>query len=96
MTTLYHCPECEWQGHDDATDPIEYIHERIMPGELMAAGCCPECGALISVDDADVPDYTLQACATIMRARGWQVIAPDEAADNEKRSPYQTPERAKF
>jgi hypothetical protein len=60
----------------DGLHHIHHIHERISAGELVPAGVCPECRAMISVDDADVPADTLQTVAYIMRARGWTVIEP--------------------
>lgn len=72
-THNYQCDECHWTGELDDVAAIDDVEERVAPGELHPAGQCPECGALISVNDEDVPDYTLQACAEIMRTRGWQV-----------------------
>jgi hypothetical protein len=78
--TVYECPDCDWTGTLDDMDGLHHlhhIHERISAGELVPAGVCPECRAMISVDDADVPHDTLQTVAYIMRARGWTVSAPD-------------------
>jgi len=50
-------------------DAIDDIHERVSAGELFPEGQCPQCGALIAVDDADIPTYTLDACATARHRR---------------------------
>lgn len=78
--TIYHCPDCTWTGRLDDLASIKDACERVSEGELMAAGECPDCGALISIQDQDVPDYTLDAVAQIMIQRGWSVAAP--SADN--------------
>lgn len=79
--TRYAC-DCDWEGTVDDMDLIDDADERVCMGELMAAGQCPECGSLIEVDDADVPDYVLRQVADIMRQRGWAVSMPgqDQAA----------------
>ena len=69
MDHVYDC-ECGWTGTEEQMDPINNIFKRVTTGELMAPGCCPECGDLISVADPDVPDHTVQACIEIARARG--------------------------
>ena len=71
--TIYQCEECEWKGSMQQLASIANLEERILPGELHAAGQCPECGALCGVDDNDVPDSTLDAVANIMQQRGWRV-----------------------
>lgn len=77
--TVYECEECDWSGTLDQIDGIHHIHhiqERVEPGELVPAGVCPECRALIGVADRDVPHDTLYHVARIMQARGWTVAAP--------------------
>ena len=69
MTTIYTCDECDWAGTQFDMNPIDDVHQRVEPGELMPAGQCPRCGALLGVDDADVPDYTLNTCAGIAAER---------------------------
>lgn len=76
--TVYRCEDCPWTGTEGEMTFIAHVEERVSTGELMAPGCCPECGSLIGVADADVPDYTLEACAVIMRARGWSVTEPEK------------------
>jgi len=68
-TILYHCESCDWEGVMDDMAPIDDIAERVSPGELHPAGQCPQCGALIGVDDADVPNHTLDTCASIRHRR---------------------------
>ena len=78
--TRYECPECDWTGTMETINGIHHLHhiqERLEPGELVPAGCCPECNSMIAVDDRDVPQYTLYEVGTIMRRRGWKVTAPD-------------------
>ena len=70
MTTIYTCDECDWAGTQDDMNPIDVVHQRVEPGELMPAGQCPRCGALFGIDDADVPDSTLAICARIAKSRG--------------------------
>lgn len=79
--TRYECSNCDWTGTLDTIaklDRIDAIEERLEPGELVPAGCCPECNSLIPVDDRDVPHYTLFEVGLIMRQRGWAVAAPDD------------------
>jgi predicted RNA-binding Zn-ribbon protein involved in translation (DUF1610 family) len=72
LETMYQCEndECNWEGPISEMAEIDDIHERVMPGELVAAGCCPECGDLIGIADEDVPDYTVDNCIEIARSRG--------------------------
>lgn len=77
--TVYECPECDWTGTMDTINGLHHVHhiqERIEAGELVPAGCCPDCGALISVADRDIPHYVLYDIAQVMQARGWTVAAP--------------------
>jgi hypothetical protein len=77
--TTYACEECDWTGtmsEINGIHHIHHIHDRVLPGELAPAGCCPECGAVIGIADRDVPHYTLYIVGRIMRARGWSVAAP--------------------
>lgn len=68
--TIYECDTCEFKGFIDELDDIDEVLERVLIGELMAAGQCPECGALMSVHDNDVPDYVLKDCVRLAKARG--------------------------
>jgi hypothetical protein len=80
--TVYACDECDWTGTLDTINGIHHIQrisEYLEPGELVPAGCCPECNAVIGVDDRDVPHYTLRIVGNIMRARGWSVAAPADS-----------------
>lgn len=67
--TQYECRSCEWKGLEYSLNLLDNAHERVVPGELMPAGQCPDCGALVSVADDDVPDYTLEHCERILKAR---------------------------
>lgn len=69
--TLYKCEECGWTGTEGEMGELEAANERVLSGELMPAGECPECGALIEVADEDVPDYTLHRCIRIAHDRGY-------------------------
>jgi hypothetical protein len=80
--TRYECPECDWTGTLETIDGIDHlddIQDRLEPGELVPAGCCPDCNSMIAVDDRDVPHYTLYEVGIIMRRRGWHVTAPDDS-----------------
>lgn len=68
--TQYECPECDWRGVRDDMNSIRDIEERVSPGEFMAAGECPECGALISIADDDVPDDVIESAIGIALSRG--------------------------
>ncbi|MGY2488268.1 hypothetical protein [Cupriavidus sp. CP313] len=84
-STQYHCGNCGWRGIEAEMLRIDDIHDRVSTGELMAAGECPSCSDLISVADEDVPDYTLEIVAKIMRKRGWLVTpAETEGAETDK------------
>lgn len=77
--TVYECPNGDWTGTMDQLDGLDQmadIGERLEPGELVPAGCCPVCNARIEVEDRDVPHYTLFEVGLIMRQRGWAVAAP--------------------
>lgn len=79
--TFYECDNCDWNGtmsEINGIHHIHHIHDRVLPGELAPAGACPECGAVIPVDDADVPHYTLYNVGAIMRQRGWTVAPPPD------------------
>lgn len=87
MTILYHCPDCDWTGTSDDIGGLHRLHhieERISAGELVPAGTCPECRALIEVEDADIPANTLQVVAHAMRKLGWIVNEPETATPNAK------------
>lgn len=77
--TVYECPDCDWTGTLDQMtrlSEMNRIDERVEAGELVPAGCCPECERLLPVEDCDVPHHTLYDVGLIMRARGWTVTAP--------------------
>lgn len=80
----YGCEDCEWVGTADDMDPIKDVHDRVDTGELMAVGCCPECGSMIGCEDEDVPTHTLEICAKIMRQRGWAVAQKLEGKTDEE------------
>lgn len=45
---MIYCPECEARlDADDLVWPIPDVCERILPGEPMPMGACPNCGELI-------------------------------------------------
>lgn len=68
--STYTCEDCgKTYNNLHNMDRIDDAEDRVSPGELMAAGQC-ECGSLVAVVDEEVPDYMLEACARIMRARG--------------------------
>ena len=57
MPAIYECPGCG--AHLDSGSviwPIPDVEEKVLPGESMPAGECPECGELIeaeiTLDDA--------------------------------------------
>ena len=70
---------CTWRGTQYEMDEIDDIHDRVLAGEFMAAGQCPECGCLFSIQDQDIPNYTLEQAAAILRRRGWIIHKPTEA-----------------
>lgn len=49
------CQDCEWTGDiGDVSDKgIRDIFERVSPGEVMPAGECPKCGALVHLIDEE-------------------------------------------
>lgn len=62
--TRYKCEDCEWRGVRDDMNSIRDIEERVSPGE------CPECGALISIADDDIPDYVIDDAIRLALSRG--------------------------
>lgn len=40
------CSNCEWEGSPDEVNDIKDILMRVLPGEIMPYGECPECGCL--------------------------------------------------
>ena len=77
IETVYSCENCEWEGPESHVVSLTRATDRILPGELMPRGECPDCGA-IAWADADVTDMTLGAMAAIMADRGWFVASPEE------------------
>lgn len=45
--TRCHCQNCDWHGPIDEAEPVRDFWSRVAPGEVMPAGDCPECGALV-------------------------------------------------
>lgn len=68
--TEYECPDCDWTGCIDDMNPVKRGAERVAPGEFMAAGDCPACGALISVANDDVPDHVIEVAVRLALSRG--------------------------
>jgi len=47
------CPGCGQHLDDDALVwPVPDVGEKVLPGEMMPAGECPDCGSLVSAADA--------------------------------------------
>lgn len=67
--TPYQCDDCEWEGFANDLVAIDDVEERVAMGEFMAAGCCPECGSLVSVQDNDIPQRTLEDAERILACR---------------------------
>lgn len=44
---LCQCQNCDWRGPVHKADRVHDIWSRVAPGEIMPAGDCPECGALV-------------------------------------------------
>ena len=46
------CENCGWKGTVSHTEPIapRHLPERVLPGDVMPAGECPECGANAMLD----------------------------------------------
>lgn len=72
--TEYECPDCDWTGTIDDMNSINRVTERVAPGEFMAAGDCPDCGALISVADEDIPDHVIERSIRIALSRGLLIV----------------------
>ena len=53
------CQDCGWKGTVRQTEPLapRHLPERVLPGDVMPAGDCPECGASAMLD----PDTTKPA-----------------------------------
>ena len=46
------CQDCGWQGPVEDTLEFRHLHERVLPGDVMPAGDCPEdgCGGAAMLD----------------------------------------------
>jgi predicted RNA-binding Zn-ribbon protein involved in translation (DUF1610 family) len=54
MSKPIHCDNCDWEGDLDGDDytvlgHVEDLEVRINPGEIVPAGECPDCGALLQL-----------------------------------------------
>lgn len=45
------CQNCDWNGPIHEAEPVHDIWSRVVPGEIMPAGDCPDCGALVHLLD---------------------------------------------
>lgn len=55
----YECENCRTQFAEieDLINPIPDLEERVLPGEPMPFGACPECGAVVHpIGKPDPPD----------------------------------------
>lgn len=51
---MYVCPGCEARLQDDEiVYPVPDVQERVLPGEPMPAGACPNCEELIDAESRD-------------------------------------------
>ena len=46
------CQNCGWKGTVSQTEPLapRHLPERVLPGDVMPAGDCPECGSSAMLD----------------------------------------------
>lgn len=53
---LYRCNNCDWKTDElEDVDPVICdIWERVLPGEIMPQGSCPECRCLVHRHDEDL------------------------------------------
>lgn len=79
MSTTCQCNNCAWHGSRCDLGEINDFWGRVNPGELMPAGECPDCGSLVDLPEADMPDYVLGYLAALLRTRGWTVSGPGTA-----------------
>lgn len=70
----YRCDNCDYEG--DQLNTIKDIFDRVDPGELMPAGECPECGALVHSDQDFVDAGNLFWAAMLLREQGYTVVPP--------------------
>ena len=65
MAKTYVCPGCESRVTDDRlVYPVPDVQEKVLPGEPMPYGECPECGSLIREEnliraERGIEDYEL-------------------------------------
>lgn len=52
---ICHCQNCPWTGSESLTCEIKDVRERVMAGEPMPPGECPECGSLCQYPDHTQP-----------------------------------------
>ena len=56
MPAIYECPGCGARlDSGSLVYPVPEVEEKILPGERMPAGECPECGELIGAE-IDIDD----------------------------------------
>lgn len=74
---VYQCEECDF-GTDDVSklDGVRDITQRVLEGEIMMSGECPECGSGIGCPGSKIPDYTIRDMVIMLRKRGWKIEEP--------------------
>jgi predicted RNA-binding Zn-ribbon protein involved in translation (DUF1610 family) len=70
----YRCNNCDFAS--DQLDNIKDIFDRVDPGELMPAGECPECGALVHSDQDFIDAGNLFWASNLLRRQGYTVLDP--------------------
>ena len=63
---MYECQNCGAEWEQDDLNPIQDIDQRVLPGEFMPGGECPECGAVCHSEE--------EIIATVKRMFGMREI----------------------
>lgn len=82
-----HCADCQWTGPASNLDAINDPSERLMAGETVPAGECPQCGCCAYLDSDLDQERTTQAkadaAAKMLRAlRAARVYLGDNGTDD--------------
>ena len=76
---LYRCNNCDWETDEleDVDPEICDLHERVLPGDIMPQGVCPECRCFVHCYD---PDFLEKMAAPELLSALKTLMPANEAA----------------